>query len=251
MNNFFGRGIAGNKGLYFLRKQPGSKYLIILYLISCQSLYYMSCTQKNEGDYSETEYLLNHPVYAQYNFRQKANVVTLGIQPPYLFAGNIFEAIKWNNITKRRLTELEKVDFLSFMKGADGNSFLQNGLMQAGYGGDTPALTESSRSDIIAPVLVQNGNVTVVPKELMVTEAIQGKTITYSYGSEVNYFNLELLQPSGIDHDDVKLVPIEVFKMMALEKNKVYLCSTWEPNVTLTLNKHPEFFITYRRISTG
>lgn len=202
---------------------------------------------------SSSTQLTDHPIYSSYNFIENGAKINIGIQPMYLPTGIIFEAIKRDEILKTALAESGKeIEYYSFLKGADVNYFLQKNLLDGGVGGDMPALSAAASSDVIIPVILQKGNVSIVSYKPTLTKDLKGKRIGYPYGSISHYFILELLKSSGIPEEKVKLIPMEVSQMAeALDKRKIDLFSAWEPSVTEAINLHPEFYITFKKITTG
>ena len=223
-----------------------SVLIVVFYIIHKQS-------DKSMNSQSSSTNLQNHPIYSQYTYNQDDAIINIGIQPLYLPTGIIFEAIKRDSILTRTLLQLNReIRYYSFLKGADVNFFLQQGQLNGGVGGDMPALSASSMVKVLIPVRLQKGNVSIVSAKPMLTNDMEGKRIAYPFGSISHYFILELLQSAGIAETDVKLIPMEVSSMAeALYDNKIDLFSAWEPIVASAMKQYPEFFIPYRRITTG
>jgi ABC-type nitrate/sulfonate/bicarbonate transport system substrate-binding protein len=224
---------------------------IISVLISAVILFEKSDIAKNP-QHSPID-LRNHPIYSQYTFNQDDTIINIGIQPLYLPTGIIFEAIKRDTILKTALLQLDReIRYYSFLKGADVNFFLQEKLLDGGVGGDMPALSASSKVDLVIPVRIQKGNASIVSAKPMLTNDIKGKRIAYPLGSVSHYFLLKLLQSAGVGENEVTLIPMDVSLMpAALHDQKVDVFSAWEPLVASAMKQHPEFFIPYRQITTG
>lgn len=240
--------------IHILNKK--TKICLVLLIISVLILgtYILSGrfdTSKNFQS-SETN-LQNHPIYSQYTYNQDDTIINIGIQPLYLPTGIIFEAIKRDSILFRALFQLDReIRYYSFLKGADVNFFLEQGLLDGGVGGDMPALSAVSKVDLVIPVRLQKGNVSIVSAKPMLTNDMAGKRIAYPFGSISHYFLLDLLQSAGIAKNDVTLIPMEVSSMPeALFDHKIDLFSAWEPIVASAVKQYPEFFISYRKITTG
>lgn len=197
--------------------------------------------------------LQNHPIYSQYNYNQDDTTINIGFQPLLLPTGIIFEVAKRDKILQKAINLLGKeIVYFPYLKGADINFFLKQEKLNGGVGGDMPALTVSSNFDIIIPVVLKKGNVSIVSDRPMLTNDMKGKRIGYPFGSISHYFLLDLLRDAGIEENRVKLIPKEVTSLAAaLHNNEIDLFSAWEPIVASALKQYPEFFVTFRRISTG
>ena len=115
-----------------------------------------------------------------------------------------------------------------------------------------PALSLASTFDVVIPVIIQKGNVSIVSDKIRLANDLIGKRIAYPAGSISHYFILELIHSSGITEEEVRLIPMEV-SLMATELNnrEIDLFSAWEPSITSAIKQYPGFFITYQKISTG
>lgn len=233
-----------------------TKIYLVLFIISVLILViYILPEQSDPGKNSQSAStnLQNHPIYSQYNYNQDDTIINIGIQPLYLPTGIIFEALKRDSILSKALLQLDKeIRYYSFLKGADVNFFLQQGSLDGGVGGDMPALSAASTVKVVIPVRLQKGNASIVSAKPMLTNDMEGKQIAYPFGSISHYIVLELLQSTGIAENEVTLIPMEVSSMAeALYNNKIDLFSAWEPIVASAEKQYPEFFISYRKITTG
>ncbi len=197
--------------------------------------------------------LFEHPVYSNYHFSQSNSVINIGIQPMYLPTGILFEVIKRDIIFNKIISNSKKeIKYQSFFKGADINFFLQQKILDGGIGGDMPAILASSNFDILIPVILQKGNVSIVSKKQMLTNSIKDKRIAFPYGSISHYFILDLLKSVEISESNAQLIPMDISSLAdALDKNKIDLFSAWEPTVAIVLKEHPDFVVSYKRMSTG
>lgn len=217
-------------------------------------IYFLSTKQEMRmSPLGQPTNLPNHPIYSQYIYTQNDTTINIGFQPLYLPTGIIFEVIKRDRILQNALKRLgKKIAYFPYIKGADINFFLKQKELVAGVGGDMPALSASSEFDIIIPVILQKGNVSIVSSRPMLTNDMKGKRIAYPFGSISHYFLLDQLHDAGIKDNEVTLIPMDVrFMADALHNNKIDLFSAWEPIVASALKQYPKFFMTYRRISTG
>lgn len=232
------------------------KLFLIVILIILIGLFFLFLSKKRDSPLSSVTLppdLFNHPIYSHYQFNQSDSIINIGIQPLYLPTGIIFEVIKRDNILNRTLSALGKeIKYYPFLKGADMNFFLQHEKLNAGVGGDMPVLSAISSFDVFVPVILQKGNVSILSKEIILTNDLKGKRIAYPYGSISHYFILELLDSEGIDERMVQLIPMEISSMAeALHMDKIDLFCGWEPYVSSALKQYPEFKISYQQITTG
>jgi len=232
-------------------------WILIRWLIfSVSAILMLSCSKAKKDDYSfnaNNPDLNNHQIYSQYEFEKNANVINIGIQPLYLPTGIIMEVIKRDNILNRALLKSgKKIEYYPFMKGADLNFFIKNKMLCAGVGGDMPALSLSASIEVEIPIILQKGNVSLVSSKPMLTNDIKGKRIAYPYGSISHYYIYQLLNSAGLKENQVKLIPMEIDLMgKSLYNNKIDLFSAWEPMVTESIKQYPDFFVTFKNISTG
>lgn len=115
-----------------------------------------------------------------------------------------------------------------------------------------PVLTASSNFNINVSMVLQKGNISIITDKPMLTNDIKGKRIGYPSGSISHYFLLNLLHDSGMEENELKLIPMDVTTMAnALQNNEIDLFTAWEPTVASALKQYPEFFKSYSKISTG
>ncbi len=197
--------------------------------------------------------LSRHPIYSTYRFDNTDNVVNIGTQPFYMPTGLITETMKHDVILKEAMKEHDvEVRFFPFLKGHDVNFFMLRGDLDAGVGGDMPAISLASDMDIIIPALIQQGFVSIVASRHMLVNELRGKRIGYAYGSNAHYTLLNTLSAEGLDESMVDLIPMEVSEMPeALFKGRIDAFSAWEPAPSITLISYPDKVIIHRSLSTG
>lgn len=197
--------------------------------------------------------LYNHPVYSGYEFNNSEGVVNLGTQPVYSPTGLISETMKRDTTLHNALSILGmKIKFYAFLNGGDVNYFLRQGDVDAGIGGDMPAITASATMDVVVPALVQMGFTSLIANRPMLISELRGKKIGYPFGSNAHYALLKTLSSDGLSEAQVKLIPMEVTNMPeALQAGKIDAFSAWEPTSTITLMKYPENVIIHRYLSSG
>ncbi|MFK5953868.1 MAG: ABC transporter substrate-binding protein [Desulfobacterium sp.] len=110
------------------------------------------------------------------------------------------------------------------------NFFLGKGDIDAGIGGDMPTLTAAANFDIVIPVMIQRGFVSIVANRHMLIDQLKRKKIGYAFGSNAHYALLKTLASAGLNENDVKLIPMEVAQMPeALDAGEITAFSAWEP----------------------
>ncbi len=197
--------------------------------------------------------LSNHPVYSNYKFNNSEEVVNLGVQPVYSPTGLISETMKRDAILHKALSEQGvKIRFYAFLNGDDVNHFLHRGDIDAGIGGDMPAITAAATLDIVIPILIQQGFTSIIAKHPMLIRELRGRKIGYAFGTNAHYALLRSLSSDGLSKEQVNLIPMEVNEMPeALQAGKIAAFSAWEPIPAITLNKYPENVVIHRCLSSG
>lgn len=232
------------------------KFINIFLLAVLLLLTIASCTKTDDNNSvssAQPPDLSAHPVYSKYQFNNTDNVVNLGTQPLFMPTGLITETMKRDNILRESLKKLGvEIRFYSFLKGADVNHFLKSGDLDAGVGGNMPAIFAAATLDVYIPILVQQGFVSIISKRQMLIEALRGKRIAYAYGSNAHYALLNALVLRGIDESQVKLIPMDVVEMPdALNSGKIDAFSAWEPTPFMTLKKYKNMVTIHRSLSSG
>ena len=195
----------------------------------------------------------NHPIYSQYQFNNSERVINIGIQPVYMPAGLITEVMKRDRVLKQKLSNLNlKIQYFSFLKGADVNHFMRSGDLDVGVGGDMPFITMVATDEIRSPLKIQEGFVSIVAKNAMLVNQLAGKKIGYAFGSNAHYALIEALSFEDIKETDITLVPMEINDMAtALFNGSIDAFSAWEPTPALALKKYPAFVTIRQKLSTG
>lgn len=196
--------------------------------------------------------LTKHPVYGKYKYEGSENHIYIGTQPLYSPTGLITEAMKRDNLLRKKLLELGmELHFHPFFKGNDANFFLKHGDLDAGIGGDMPAIRMAATSRIVITSLIQYGPTSIVAKKLMLLKNLRGKRIGYALGSNAHYMLLSALSSAGLNKEDVHLIPLEVSQMTeALKTGTIEAFAAWEPTPGITLIKYPYFAI-HKKLSSG
>ena len=195
----------------------------------------------------------NHPLYQTYEFGEDSSVLDIGTQPLFFPTGLITEVLQRDQIYKDALREIGiEVRFHPFLKGRDVNHFLAEGKLEAGIGGDAPTLSAIAKLNVVAPVIVQRGFLSIVADRPMLVEDLRGKRIGYARGSNAHYALLAALKHRDLLEDDVNLIPMDITQMtIALEQKIVDAFSAWGPEPAEALNTHPDFVTIHQYIGTG
>lgn len=197
--------------------------------------------------------LSTHPIYKDYIFSGEENVIDFGEQPLWIPTSSISEVMKRDNILKEELSRLGySLKVHPFLKGNDVNYFLKRGDLEAGIGGDMPALRAAAESNAIIVAIIQDGPVSIVSRDIAEVRGLKGKKIAYALGSNAHFYLLNTLKKNGIEISDVKLVQMDVDSMPgALEDRSIDAFSAWEPTPKITLEKNPNFIVTHKGRSYG
>lgn len=180
-----------------------------------------------------------NPFYAGYEFGAP-DTIHIGTQPLFSPTGLISEAMRHDLVLEEDLRELGlKIQFHSFLKGHDVNSFLSRELLQAGIGGDMPTLTIAAASGVVIPVKVQNGVTWLMANQSFLLKELKGERIGYAVGSNAHFALLNQLASAGLSEADVKLVPMSVNNMPdALESGDIAAFAAWEPTPSIAEMKY-------------
>ncbi len=203
--------------------------------------------------YTRDTNLTNHPLYSTYDFDNTEKVINIGAQPLYMPTGLISETMKRDVILKNALKERGvEIRFYPFLKGHDVNTFLLSGDLDAGIGGDMPAISIAAKMDIVIASRVQFGFVSIVANQQMTIDKLKGKRIGFAYGSNAHYALLNTLSSAGLDESQVDLLSMEVSDMLsALIKDKIDAFSAWEPTPEIAIKQGLNNTIIHRSLSSG
>ncbi|MBL7219131.1 MAG: NrtA/SsuA/CpmA family ABC transporter substrate-binding protein [Phycisphaerae bacterium] len=190
----------------------------------------------------------SHPVYSRYDFSPRENVIHLGTQPMWAFAGNVMEVMRRDAVLREELAKLGmEIRFHSFQTGADINCFVERGDLDGGICGDMAVLRIASRTPVLIPVMTDQGYDEIVARRAVRLEQLKGKRIAVPFGASTHHAVLDGLKLSGIDEGDVTLVAMEPTKMSAaLLDGRIDACGTWEPLTSSVLKHCPGSAVIHR-----
>lgn len=205
------------------------------------------------GQASAAPDLSDHPIYSEYEFGQDESIIDLGKQPMWTPTGLIIEAMLRDTLLHTALAEQGlRIRSHPFLKGADVNFFMRRGDLEAGIGGDMPALTAAADSSVLVAALIQRGYCSIVAARPMLLEQLRGKRIGYAFGSNAHYALLAALSSAGLGVEDVRLVALDVTEMPnALLSGAIDAFSAWEPTPTIGMSRSEGPEIIHRRLSPG
>ncbi len=197
--------------------------------------------------------LLNHPIYSKYVFDNTDRVINIGVQPLYLPTGLISEAMKRDGILQKALKDLGmELKYYPFFKGDDVNFFLYRGDIDFGIGGDMPALSAASTTDVIIPVILQQGFSSILATRPMMAKQLRGKRIAYPFGSIAHFVVLDVLASEEIKESAAVLVPMDIPRLaQALNTGEIDAFAAWEPISAISKKTHKDFVVIYQQMTTG
>jgi len=192
--------------------------------------------------------LRSHPLYSSYNFDRTGGVLHLGIQPFWIFEGNVAEIMKRDVILNEGLKDLGfRIRFHSFLKGHDVGFFTRNGDLDAGVAGDMSTLSLLSEGKAVAVASVGNGFSSIVGRGFFLVKDLKHKKIGYAPGSSAHHGLLEALASGGVPAAEVEMVPMDGVRMPeAVKRGQVDAVATWEPITSVVLKENPGKGILHR-----
>jgi sulfonate transport system substrate-binding protein len=214
------------------------------------------------SDQSKTEQALpestqhrpaDNPVYAKYDFSCADNAIRIGVQPLYLPTGLITEAIRRDHILHQELSvQDQEICFYPFLKGSDVNYFLERGDLDAGVGGDMPAIAAAANLEVFIPTIMQQGFLSIVAKRLMFIKDLRNQRLAFAPGSNAHFALLSTLASAGLNETNTRLIPLEVSDMPeALQKGHIDAFAAWEPTPAIALFEQKENVVIHQNLSTG
>jgi sulfonate transport system substrate-binding protein len=194
-----------------------------------------------------------HQIYQTYRFEKGEKVVHFGIQPLWIFEGNVSELMKRDLILRDKLRELGlTMRFHAFLKGEDINFFIRKGDLQGGLLGDMPTLTIASTMGVVIPALIDRGFNSIVASRFMLVKDLKGMRIAYPPGSFSHHALLEELLSEGLTESQVHLVPMDVNEIPgAFQKDRIDAFAAWEPAVSIALKSRPGAAVIHRSQYSG
>jgi len=152
--------------------------------------------------------LNRHPIYSTYAFPKDKSIIHMGIQPLWIFEGNIAEVMTRDRILAKKLQELGlRISFHRFLKGEDVNFFVRQGDLHGGMVGDLPTLAIAAAVDVVIPASVNQSYDSIITNRPMLVRDLKGKRVAYPEGSVSHRALLEALASEGLSRRQVELVP--------------------------------------------
>ncbi len=192
--------------------------------------------------------LAHHSLYSQYDFTPRENVIHLGTQPLWSFAGNIMEAMRRDAVLKEELAKLGlEIRFHSFLTGVDINYFVERGDLDGGICADMALFRIASRMPVLVPVLTDRGYDEIVARKVVQLEQLKGKRIGVPLGTSTHHAVLDGLRLSGIRESEVAVVSMQATEMAAaLLEGRIDACGIWEPLTSSLLRSCPGSIVIHR-----
>jgi sulfonate transport system substrate-binding protein len=197
--------------------------------------------------------LEEHPLYKNYKFGETANIIDIGIQPLWLPPGIITEVMSRDLILRRNLEQLGvEIRFHEFLKGSDVNFFLARGDLEAGVGGDMPALCAAAHHKAKIASMIQQGFCSIVAHKYMLISDLRNKRVGIPYGSNAHYALISALNGVNLTISDIKPVFMDVASLPdALNNKQIDAYTAWEPTPSVSLDKFADQVVIHRSLSTG
>ncbi len=222
---------------------------LVLFITGCERVDKPDAGTATQG----LQDLSSHPIYKEYIFSKEKTVIDMGDQPIWVPTSNISEVMKRDNILREELRAIGySLKVHPFLKGNDVNYFLLRGDLEAGIGGDMPALRAAASGDVVIISIIQRGPVSIVSRDVREIKDLRGKKIAYALGSNAHFYLLNTLKKNGVDVSEVRLIQMDVTLMPdALHDGKIDAFSAWEPTPSIALDKYPGLIVMHRGKSYG
>jgi sulfonate transport system substrate-binding protein len=230
----------------------GRSWMLLLTLFMC--LFSLTACQQEavQSIQPGQQDLTKHPVYSQYQFGHDEKVIDIGIQPMWMPVSVIVETMRHDETLQESLKALGmEIRFHAFAKGSDINFFLQRGDLDAGIGGDMPALLAAAKGNVLVASMIQQGFVSIMSGSSLLLSELRGKRIAFAPASNAHFALLNALFEMDIDESEVNMVAMDVNEMPeALKRGEIDLFASWEPMPTIAGQLYGAEAI-YRSLSTG
>jgi NitT/TauT family transport system substrate-binding protein len=192
-------------------------------------------------------------VYAGYHFSSRPNVLSFGVQPLWIPACVVWEAMARDPQLQADLRRAGfRLEAYSFFKGQDLNDFLRSGKLQGGVAGDLPVLKAAAASEIRIAGLIQQGPCSIIAREMLRPEDLPGHAVGYGPGSNAHYTLLRALKEHRVNPASVRLIPMDVTEMpAALADGRIDAFSAWEPTPAQALMDHPDWEVVAQTETRG
>jgi ABC-type nitrate/sulfonate/bicarbonate transport system substrate-binding protein len=192
--------------------------------------------------------LRRHPIYSAYNFSKDAGIIHFGVQPQWVFKGNMAEIMRRDLILRQSLQALGlKIRFHPFLTGKEIVFFTREGDLQGGICGDMPTLLIATSLKTLVPALSDQGFGYIVSRPIMAAGDLKGKRIGFPPASYAHHLLLDALDSEGITAEQVDLIPMKPGKMPeALEKDRIDAFAVWEPFASIGVRQAPGSAVIHR-----
>ncbi len=168
---------------------------------------------------------------------QKENIIRIGYQPYWSLHSNMILTMKKLNLLEKRGY---KPEYVSFLSGPPLNEALASKNLDAGFGGNLPAVSviaSGMGAKIVAETVKSYRQAIIVDKEkskeIKTIKDLAGKKVGLVVGSGSHYYLYKTLKDNGMELKDVNIVNLTVKDQpLALSANQIDACDPWEPWTT-------------------
>ena len=194
-----------------------------------------------------------NPRYAEYHFPPGNRTIDLGTRPLALPEASVGELLHRDRILSGQLrAKGHKLRMHPFHTGQDVNFFLSRGNLEAGIGGDLPALCAASQEAVVVTALIKQGFSSIISRKPMMVRDLKGKRIATGLGSTAYFTLLRALDSQNLRETDVSIVHMDVNAMpAALLGGRIDAFSAGEPTSSMAVKTNPEFFVVHQGINLG
>ncbi|MBU1564619.1 MAG: ABC transporter substrate-binding protein [Proteobacteria bacterium] len=218
----------------------------VLGLVAVVAIYLIMAKPKGESAGAQIQQdLSDHPIYSTYHFSPLEGVVRIGIQPFWVFAANLAEAMRRDRLLTEDLTTLGlRLEFYSFLKGPDINFFMEKGQLDVGMSGYLPTLRQASRQDVVVAATMDRNFYDLVAVKALTIKDLEGKNIGFTPGSDAHHALVEALLLTGTK---ANLVPLDGNEMpAAMRSGQIDAGIIWEPVASVLRLDNPGARVVYR-----
>ncbi len=200
-----------------------------------------------------TSALPHHGAYRDYDFGQGRDIIDVGTQPLWIPTNLITEAMQRDAILSESLARRGlTLRFHAFFKGADVNDFIRSGDLEAGIGGDMPALVAAAEGRIQIAALAQYGFCSIVAGHPVLLHELGGKRIAYASGSNAYFALLRALSAGGLTEADIERIALDVHEMpSALAAGGIDAFAAWQPTPFIAESHYGNQVVVHQSLCSG
>jgi len=145
-----------------------------------------------------------------------------------------------------------EIRFYSFYKGSDVNHYLKKNVLDAGIGGDMPAISLCAETGSLITSLINQDYSSIISSNLNMISELKGKKVAYAPGSNAHRMLLTQLAANGLSQDDVQMMAMDVDQMSnALKRGQIDAFAAWEPIISMAMQENPKIISIAKGLTTG